>query len=102
MNSIESYDINVMDENFKSKAKNFIEIFKIHLIGIYQNIYKNKKYEILAFIFLISALILYIIGLQGCVGDEVYCLAKLGNIFYYKLIIINAISSVFVSIILFY
>ena len=98
MNSIENSDINVMDENFQSKAKNFIEIAKIYLIGIYQKIYKNKKYEILAFIFLISALILYIIGLQGCVGDEVYCLSKLGNIFYYKLIIINTISSIFVSI----
>jgi hypothetical protein len=98
MNSIESSDINVMDENFQNKAKNFMEIVKIHLVRIYQNIYKKKKYEILAFILLISALILYIIGLQGCVGDEVTCLAKLGNSFYYKLIIINTVSSLFVSI----
>ena len=56
------------------------------------NLQKNKKYEIAAFVLSISAILLYLVGLQGCYGDEVYCLAKLGISFYIKIFVLNIIS----------
>ena len=98
MSYIPSSSLNDTDEIFQIKSKNFKNLVDNKLIEIYQKIYINKKYEIITFILLKSALILYIFGLQGCIGDEVYCLSKLGLVFYYKIILLNVISSILVSI----
>ena len=98
MSYIPSSSLNDTDEIFQIKSNNCKNSVENKLIEIYQKIYINKKYEIITFILLITALILYIFGLQGCVGDEVYCLSKLGLVFYYKIILLNVISSILVSI----
>ena len=72
-------------EKFRKKLKNFKK-------KINDKIQKNKNYEITAFILSILAILLYLVGLQGCYGDEVYCLAKLGISFYIKILVLNVIS----------
>ena len=67
---------------------------------IKEKIKQNKKKEIFALVLSIIAIILYIIGLQGCYGDEVYCLSKMGISFYLKTIGINVVSCLAVCILL--
>ena len=72
-------------DKFKKKLKNYKQKIK-------DKIRKNKKYEITAFILSLLANLLYLVGLQGCYGDEVYCLARLGLSFYIKILVLNIIS----------
>jgi len=46
------------------------------------------------------SIILYLIGLEGCVGDEVYCLERMGISFFKKVFIITLISCIIITIIL--
>ena len=90
------------DEYFSSKLSisEFSRKFQNYTIKIRDNFHRNKKNEYIALILSIVAIILYIIGLQGCYGDEVYCLARLGLFFYLKIIIINTISCICLCIVL--
>ena len=86
------FDINY-NNNIYYQFSNMIKYF-------FKKIKNYKKIEKAVFIFSILAIIIYIIGLQGCYGDEVYCLAKLGLFFYLKIIIINSISCLCVCVVL--
>ena len=90
------------DEYFSSKLSfsEFSRKFQNYTIKIRDNFHRNKKNEYIALILSIVAIILYIIGLQGCYGDEVYCLARLGLFFYLKIIIINTISCICLCVVL--
>ena len=46
------------------------------------------------------SIILYIKGLEGCVGDEVFCLERMGFKFFQKIVVIILFSCSIVSIIL--
>ena len=86
-----------VDEPFKSRNKFYQEYFRKfqnYTIKIKDKLHRNRKYELITLILSIIAIIFYIIGLQGCYGDEVYCLAKLGLFFYLKIIILNSISCI--------
>ena len=101
--NINNLNQNNIDEPFKSPKKFHIKILKKvykYLINIKGKFNKNKKYEIASFILSIIAIIFYILGLEGCYGDEVSCLAKLGLFFYLKIIILNSISSLCACIVL--
>ena len=83
-----------------SICQEFSNVIKYFFNKIKEKIKKNRKIEITACVLSIMAIIFYIIGLQGCYGDEVYCLAKLGLFFYLKIIIINLISCLCVCVVL--
>ena len=87
------------DEPIKFKTKNYLIRFIFKLYKLYyllkQIIKKNKRYEITAILLSIFAIILYTLSLEGCYGDEVYCLAKLGIFFYIKVIMMVSMSSLF-------
>lgn len=83
--------------NFSSKI---LKNLQNYFVKIKTKIQENKINEIIAFVLSIFAIILYFIGLQGCYGDEVYCLAKLGISFYLKIFIINIISCLCVCAVL--
>jgi hypothetical protein len=86
-----------VDEPFKSRNKfyqEYLRKFQNYTIKIKDKLHRNRKYELITLILSIIAIIFYIIGLQGCYGDEVYCLAKLGLFFYLKIIILNSISCI--------
>ena len=98
-----SLNQNNVDESIKAKKKYsfpFLKKIQNKLIKIYNEIHKNKKNEIIVFVLSVTAIILYYLSLNGCYGDEVYCLAKLGLDFYLKIIIICSISSIFFCIVL--
>ena len=85
------------DEPFKSKKKCKCDKFTNKIYSttskLKKKIIKNKKYEISAIILSILSIIFYLLGLEGCYGDEVYCLAKLGLFFYIKIIVLVSLSS---------
>ena len=99
-------NINYLKINKHSNDKNkyllvyILHIFYNQLLKLKQKIKKIDVQDIVTFIFSIISIILYIKGLEGCVGDEVYCLTKMGVSFFKKIIIINLISCVILSIIL--
>ena len=98
-----SLNLNNVDESIKVKKKYsfpFLKKIQNKLIKIYNEIHKNKKNEIIVFVLSVTAIILYFLSLNGCYGDEVYCLAKLGLDFYLKIIIICSISSILFCIVL--
>ena len=87
----------ILDTNYNHNiCYQFFKVIKY----FFKKINNYKKIEKASFILSISAIIFYIIGLQGCYGDEVYCLANLGLFFYLKIIIINVISSLCVCAVL--
>ena len=78
----------------------FSNIIKSILLKLKNKIKKIKLKDKITFIFSIISIILYIIGLEGCVGDEVYCLEKMGISFFKKVAIITFISCIIITIIL--
>lgn len=90
----EFYNLNKRNEDDFSTQ--IVNIIKYYCNKIYNNlknkIKNNRKNESIAFVLSFISLILYYIGLEGCVGDEAYCLTKIGISFYVKIITLNLIS----------
>jgi hypothetical protein len=80
------------DEPLRTKNRLFFSGIKDKLFKMLKKANENRKYQITAFILSVLSIILYFLGLEGCYGDEVYCLARLGIIFYLKIIILNSVS----------
>ena len=102
-NKIQFSEYNDFKETFVIKKTFYFiisEKIKKCFINIKNKLIENKKREITALILGIIAIILYILGLEGCKGDEVYCLTKIGISFYIKIITLNVISCICVIIIL--
>ena len=95
------------DKNSFFKADNnssvyieFSNVIKYYFNKIKEIIKKNKSKEIFAFILSISGIILYIIGLIGCYGDQVHCLSIVKRSFYIRIIVSNIISCICLCILL--
>ena len=86
-----------LDYNKKNFSNQFSNVIKNILIKFKKKIKNIKKKEKITFLFLIISIFLYIIGLKGCHGDEVYCLEKMGISYFIKVVIINVISCIIVS-----
>ena len=103
-NKLSNFKYLKINKNSNDKNKYFLvnnlRIFYNKLIKLKQKIKKIDVKDIVTFIFSIISIILYIKGLEGCVGDEVYCLTKMGVSFFKKIIIFNLISCFIISIIL--
>ena len=70
------------------------------MIKIKKKLKNIKAKELITFIFSMISIILYIKGLEGCVGDEVFCLERMGVKFFQKIVLIILFSCSIVSIIL--
>ena len=108
INSDDSNKINfskIKDDNINEvfldyNQHQFSNIIKSILLKIKDKIKNIKLKDKITFIFSIISIILYIIGLEGCVGDEVYCLERMGIAFFKKVAILILISCIIISIIL--
>ena len=84
------YNKKIFSNQFSNVIKNILIKFKKKLKNI-------KIKEKITFLFLLISIFLYIRGLKGCHGDEVYCLEKMGISYFMKVVIINIISCIIVS-----
>ena len=86
------------DQIFKVDNNNilteFSNVVKYFSNKIKEKIKQNKKKEIFAFILSITGIILYIISLIGCYGDQAQCLSKVQMSFYYRIIYTTLISCI--------
>ena len=81
-------------DNNSSIYTEFSNVIKYYFNKIKEIIKKNKKKEIFSIILAITTIILYIIGLRGCYGDQVGCLASVKRSFYIKIIVADFISCI--------